>query len=106
MISRVATTPSAKRAAILLALLAALAGCGSSVGASSPARADVDPTSSGASGGCPAAGLDALRAVAIRVYNEGVSSERTATAVHFITRSGALREAVQRGDSGAARAAA
>jgi hypothetical protein len=105
MISRVAVTFSARRAAILLALLAAFtAGCGSSVGGS--ATADPDPLAGRSSSACPAVVLDALRHVAMRVYNEGVSSERTAAAVHFITRSSALREAVERGDSGAAHAAA
>jgi hypothetical protein len=97
----------ATRALIVLAILSFLAtGCGSSVGGSSPASADVDQTASGASGTCPAVVLDALRHVAIRVYNEGVVSERTAAAVHYITRSSALREAVEHNDSGAARAAA
>jgi hypothetical protein len=106
MISPVTITSSAKRATVLFALLAVLAaGCGSSVGGS-PARAGVDSTSSRASSACAATVLDALRHVAVRVYNEGVSSERTAAAVHFITRSIPLREAVERGDSRAARTAA
>jgi hypothetical protein len=105
MISRVAVTFSARRTAILLALLAALAaGCGSSVGGS--ATADLDPLAGRSSSACPAVVLDALAHVAMRVYNEGVASERTAAAVHFISRSSALREAVEHGDSGAARRAA
>jgi len=98
MISRVANTSKAKRAGILLAALAVLAaGCGSSV---------VDPGTVAAPGTCAATALDALRRVAIHVYDEGVSSERTATAAYFITHSAALREAVARGDSVAARSAA
>lgn len=97
----------ATRVLIVLTILSCLAtGCGSSVGESSPASADVDPVLSGASDACPAVVLDALRHVAIRVYNEGVVSERTAAAVHYITRSSALREAVEHNDSGAAHAAA
>ena len=63
----------ATRALTVLAILSFLAtGCGSSVGGSSPASAEVDQTASGAAGTCPAAVLDALGHVAIRVYNEGV----------------------------------
>jgi hypothetical protein len=97
----------ATRALIVLAILSFLAtGCGSSVGGSSPASAENDQTASGASDTCPAVVLDALRHVAIRVYNEGVVSERTAAAVHYIARSSALREAVEHNNSGAARTAA
>ena len=47
-----------------------------------------------------------LSDIAQRVYREGVISERTATAEHFITTSIPLREAVERGDAQQARAAA
>ena len=50
--------------------------------------------------------LETLGRVATRVYDEGVASERTLTAVHFIRASVPLREAVERGDAGAARTAA
>ena len=50
--------------------------------------------------------LGALGDVAQRVYHEGVSSERTAAALSFIARSIPLREAVERDDPRAARAAA
>lgn len=50
--------------------------------------------------------LGTLRDVALRVYREGVASERTAAASVFIERSAKLREAVEREDVPAARAAA
>ncbi len=107
MISRVATS-SAKHGAIPSALLIVLAilaaGCGSGVGGS--ATADPDPLSSGSSSTCSATVLDVLGHVALRVYNEGVASERTEVALRLITRSIPLREAVERGESGAARSAA
>ena len=97
----------ATRALTVLAILSFLAtGCGSSVSGSSPASADVDQTASGAAGTCPAAVLDALAHVAVRVYKEGISSERTEVAKRLIARSAALREATERDDSRAARSAA
>ncbi len=54
---------------------------------------------------CAATAVDALGKIALRVYNEGVSSERTAAAVQLITASLPLREAVEAGDAQAARAA-
>jgi len=96
----------ATRVLIVLAILSFLAtGCGSSVSGSSPASADGDLTASGTSGACPVVVLDALRHVAIHVYNEGISSERTEVAKRVIARSAVLREATERGDSGAARSA-
>src|SRR5205823_218 len=44
--------------------------------------------------------------VAKHVYHEGISSERTRGAFKLVTRSRALREAVERGDPAAVRAAA
>jgi hypothetical protein len=113
MISRMTMTSSAKRAAIALGLLAVLAGSG--LGASGvldpDAHASTDPAPShGTSGVClksvaPTV-LSTLGEVAMRVYHEGVSSERTAAALSFIARSIPLREAVERGDAQATRAAA
>jgi hypothetical protein len=95
-------------AALACAILAVLAGCGSSArgGVSARASADPDPTPVAISNVCSAAVLGALGQVAGRVYREGVSSERTATALRFVERSIPLREAVERNDAGAARAAA
>jgi hypothetical protein len=100
---------SAVRALVVLAILAGLAGGGWSIANSSPsapANADVDPLSRAASGACAATALDALGSVAMRVYREGVASERTSTALHLIATSIPLREATERGDAAAARAAA
>lgn len=113
MILRMTKTSSAKRAAIALGLFAALAGSG--LGASGildpDAHASAAPAPShGTSGVClksvaPTV-LSTLGEVAMRVYHEGVSSERTAAALSFIARSIPLREAVERGNAQATRAAA
>jgi hypothetical protein len=89
-----------------LAAVIAVAGCGS--GYSNPAA--------GLAGGglvaratpadCPEAVLEAFGDIAVRVYREGVSSERTVVARRMIGRSNALRKAVERGDAPAARSAA
>jgi hypothetical protein len=86
-----------------LALLAALSGCGSSLHDSDDAHADVDATTHAT---CASTVLQALRAVATRVYQEGISSERTGSALHMIVGSAALRTAVEAHDARSARAAA
>jgi hypothetical protein len=107
MISRVAIYLSAKRVAVLVLLVVALAaGYVSSLGGGAPARASVDPLPSGASGACGPTVLKALSQVTQRVYDEGVSSERTEIAMRLIKGSRALREAVEHGDAGATRMAA
>jgi hypothetical protein len=107
MILRVATS-SGKHGVIPSALLIVLAmlaaGCGSGVGGS--ATADPDPLSSGSPSTCSATVLDVLGQVALRVYNEGVASERTEVALRLVARSIPLREAVEHDNSRAARAAA
>ncbi len=92
------------RAAIVSAVVAALAGCGTS---RSVARAgDPDgPSQPVANTSCAATVLDTLGRIALHVYNEGVSSERTAVAMHLITASLPLREAVEAGSAQATRAA-
>jgi hypothetical protein len=89
----------------LLAALAALSGCGSGLRlrASEDARADVDRSPPS---GCAATVLDVLGRVAARVYHEGISSERTASARYMVAGSAPLRAAVEAGDAQAARAAA
>ena len=77
----------------------ALAGCGSTQ-TSSTVAATGPPKS------CPETVLEALGHVVKRVYREGVSSERTATAKNLIAASSALREAVEGDNAAAARAAA
>jgi hypothetical protein len=102
MISRLATHRSAKRAALALALLVALA-----IGyVASTAGGSDDPQLGGTAGACGAAVLQALSQVTQRVYDEGISSERTEIAMSFVKGSRALREAVEHDDSGAAHSAA
>ena len=96
-------TATAKRAAVVLVLLAVFAaGCGSSVGAA----ADPDAPPGGSSGACAPTVLGVLGDVAMRVYNEGVASERTEVALRLVARSIPLREAVEHDNSRAARSAA
>jgi hypothetical protein len=96
------------RTTLLVTGIAVLAGCGSTVGASPAARAsaDPDPPASGAGLSCAATVLDTDGRVLERVYNEGVSSERTASAQHLIAGSAALRRAVESGSAASAREAA
>ena len=88
-----------------LGLIVAASGCGSGLrdADSDDARADVDAI---AHTSCASTALQALGAVATRVYREGVSSERTVSALRMIESSPALRTAVERGDARAAQAAA
>ncbi len=109
MVSSVGKFSRTMRAAVVCALIAALAGCGSGTGGGISARASADPDPPPPltiSNACSSAVLGALGQVAGRVYREGVSSERTVTALTFIERSTPLREAVERDDPQAARAAA
>jgi hypothetical protein len=87
-----------------LASVLVLAGCGSSLrhAESEDASADVDgPTP----GSCGATALSALGHIAVRVYRQGVQSERVDSARHMIEDSTTLRKAVEAGDAPAARAA-
>jgi hypothetical protein len=88
-------------ACVALALL--LSSCGSSFRPSDDARADVD---SAVPGSCAATVLGALGHVATRVYDEGISSERTVSALRMIGSSPALRAAVEAGSAPQARTAA
>ena len=110
---RSAHTPSRARrrlgrAAVVVALIAAFAGCGSAVAVTPAAHVgDVDSASApGIPAGCPATVLDTVGRVLTRVYREGISSERTLSAEHLIAGSTALRLAVESNDASAARAAA
>jgi hypothetical protein len=98
------TSSIAIRAAIISAVIATLGGCGTSrsVAHASDAASSSAPV---ASTTCAATVVDALGRIAQRVYDEGVSSERTATAVHLVTASLPLRQAVQAGDAQATRTA-
>lgn len=115
MVPRVGKRSSAARAAIVCAVLAALTGCGSSArnGLSAPASANQDPPASASldpvatgAGGCAATVLGVLGKITMRVYHEGVSSERAGSAVSLVTQSIPLREALERDDPAGARAAA
>jgi len=98
----------ATRTAVALAVIATLAGCGSSAGSDAPARGGFATNASTPSrpGSCPTTVLETLVRVAKRIYREGLASERTAVAVHAIRSSIPLREAVQRGDAQGTRSAA
>lgn len=101
MVARLRMTSTATRVMLVLALLATLAGCGSAFKDGSAARA-----SDAASDACPQTVMATLGSVLQRVYREGVSSERTASAEALIQRSLPLRQAVEEGSPTAARAAA
>jgi hypothetical protein len=88
----------------LAAAVAALASCGSSSPASWLAGGGL--VARAAPGNCPEAALEAFGDVAVRVYHEGISSERSAFARHVVTESKPLRKAVERDDARAIRAAA
>jgi hypothetical protein len=117
MVSAMRKLLSARRLALAGGLLATLAltGYGASNGFDGWASADPDdaPASTPAKAGsgqavtqtCKTAVLSTLRDVALRVYDEGVKSERTASAAVFIERSAGLRQAVEREDAQAARSA-
>jgi hypothetical protein len=89
---------------VALGALALLNGCGSSLRGpdADDARADVDAIEHST---CASTTLQALGAVAARVYREGISSERTVSAQRMIESSPALRSAVEQGDVAAARVA-
>jgi hypothetical protein len=97
MVRPVGLRPFATRATAVLALSAALAGCGSTSGSAS---------AEGPEKSCPATVLDTLGRVLARVYREGVFSERTASARHMIAASLPLRKAVEEANPAAVRAAA
>jgi hypothetical protein len=90
--------PMRGRGALLLALLVVLAGCGSGVAADTRARAAQAES-------CPETVMSTLVSVLGRVYREGISSERTASAEHMIEGSAALRQAIETNDPQAAAAA-
>ncbi len=110
MVQRMEKIASLQRVAVVCAVMLALAGCGSGAAkGDSDARADTVVATAAAqttSSTCASTVLSVLGDVALRVYREGVSSERTATALHLVMASRPLREAVERDDPQAARAAA
>jgi hypothetical protein len=95
------------RVAAVCALLAIVAaGCGAIASGDFDAHVSADPPTRIVSNACSTAVLGALGDVAARVYREGVSSARTASALSMIASSITLREAVERDDPQAVRAAA
>lgn len=106
MVPRVGKPSTAPRVALACAILAILAGCGSGARGGVSARASADPVASAVPSSCSATALGALGGVAMRVYREGLSSERTGSALSLIAHSIPLREAVERDDPQGARAAA
>ncbi len=109
MVQRMEKIARLQRVAVICAVMLALAGCGSGAAkGDSDARADAAGITAAApatSSACAPTVMGVLGDVALRVYREGVSSERTATALHLVTASAALREAVERNDPRATRAA-
>jgi hypothetical protein len=108
MVPRVVLASAAMRATVVLAVIAALGGCGTSLRGGSVARASDAPGLSALDDGhgCAATVIDTLGNIAVRVYKEGVSSERTASARALIAAALPLREAVEADDARAARTAA
>jgi hypothetical protein len=98
----------AVRAVAVLAAVLALAFWQVSAGSEWTPTSDAAtaPGLQATSSACAATVLGALGHVAMHIYHEGVSSEETATARHFIVTSRALRTAVEHDDAGAARRAA
>lgn len=107
MVHRLRNTSTATRLCAALVVLLALAGGGAALKGSPSAHAsNTGHGSATTPAGCPGAVLATLSSVLQRVYREGVSSERTASAQAMVEGSPALRAAVEAGDAPAARAAA
>jgi hypothetical protein len=108
MVVRTGVLSIAARTSAVVALIVALAGCGSSRAGNTNAHAGLgaDSLTPGTPASCAATVLATLRRVAMHVYHEGVSSERTGSALSEIRRSTTLGDALQRGDVPAVRAAA
>jgi hypothetical protein len=109
MVRYVGKALSVKRVACACAILALLAlggwGIANRSSSSAHASATAHPVPSAAPTACAQTVLTTLGDVATRVYREGVSSERTASAIGLIEHSIPLREAVERNDPLAARTA-
>jgi len=118
MVPHVGRPPVVTCAVLAMAITASLAGCGSSPSTSSrtvtvtvttPTPTALGSTGANAQGSqeaCATTVLEVLGGVAARVYREGISSARTASATHVITTSLPLREAVQGRDAPIAQTAA
>jgi hypothetical protein len=102
VLSRVPVARTAVRLTVVLAVLAALFAYGSGLTIDPDARASESETPDT----CPQTVMTTLGSVLHRVYEEGVSSERTLSAEHIIERSAPLRAAIEADSPSAARAAA
>ncbi len=107
MSSRVRWRWTVARGAAAVALLAVIAGCGSSSKhpATSTENASEQQTAA-VPASCTATVMKTLGRVVERIYHEGLRSQRTASARYMVSSSPALRAAVEAGDATAARAAA
>ena len=108
MISRARKLASFTRALAVLALLAIIVvGVLGLAGGTFTGRDDgLQPGQGSGPAACATTVLNTLGDVAARIYREGIHSERTIVAERQIGRSVALREAVERGQPAAVRAAA
>jgi hypothetical protein len=105
MVPAVHTHSLAARAAAMMLLVSVLAGCGSS-GAPSASASVAGAETPETATDCPRTVLQTVAHVLMRVYREGVASERTAAAKHLIQTSPVLRSAVEGNDPAAVLAAA
>jgi hypothetical protein len=106
MLVRLPTSSIALRTTAVLAVLMSVSGCGNSARSGSRRDAGVIAGASAKPMSCAATVLTVLGRVAMRIYRQGLSGERTAVARRVILASAGLRDAVERGDRRAARSAA
>jgi hypothetical protein len=108
MISRGRKLTSVTRAFAVLALLAVVAvGVLGLAGGTFTGKDDgLQPSEGAGPAACATTVLDTLGDVAARIYREGIQSERTIVAQRQVRRSVTLREAIERGQPAAVRAAA
>lgn len=104
--SSLARAPMAVTSLAVLAVAAALVGCGATHTTPTAVIADLQPRSSSEPKSCSAAVLATRASVLERVYREGVHGERVGSAEAFVEHSQALRTAVEGGNKAAARVAA
>ncbi len=106
MVPRVQAPSLATRAMAVVAVVGVLAGCGSSVKGDTTGASSIAAETREDAAECPRTVLATVGRVLMRVYHEGVFSERTAAAQHLIQNSRPLVQAVEQHDPTAARAAA
>jgi hypothetical protein len=106
MVPAVRAHPILTRVVAVLASMAILAGCGSSVAGDLASSSSIAAEARENASACPKTVLETVGRVLMRVYREGVLSERTAAAEHLIERSKGLVEAVEHHDVAAVKLAA